>query len=196
MAQRTIAFCPDIGYAGPEWEERVEMTLVVLTIVAVLLAAAFAFLFYRLASRLDREIGAAQWLERFSLESYAPMARLLDPADFAFVEKQRGSNPGLVRRLRAERRKAFVGYLSLLVRDFNQLLRIGRILQIESSVDRPEFARALWRQQGRFYLAVCFVWCEVVLLPWGVRVDGRNLVASLTRMFGQVRELAVLRNEA
>jgi hypothetical protein len=124
------------------------------------------------------------------------MARLLDPADFAFLEKQPGCSPALVRRLRGERREAFLGYLGLLIRDFNQLLRIGRIMQIGSSVDRPEFASALWRQQIRFYLGVCFIWCEVALLPWGVRVDGRNLVAALTRMFGEVRELAVLRNEA
>jgi len=172
------------------------MTLIVLAIAVTLLAAAFGFLIYRLASRLDREIGAAEWLDRFSLESYAPMARLLDPADFAFLEKQPGCRPALVRRLRAERREAFLGYLGLLVRDFNQLLRIGRIILIGSNADRPEFARALWRQQIRFYLAVCFVWCEVALLPWRVRVDGRNLVAALTRMFGEVRELAVARNEA
>jgi len=172
------------------------MTLVVLSIIVVLLTAAFAFLFYRLASRLDRTIGAAEWLGRFSLECYAPMERLLDPADFAFVEKQPGCSRELVRRLRSERREAFVGYLGLLVRDFNQLLRIGRVMQIGSSVDRLEFARALWRQQVRFYLAVCLVWCKVAILPWSVRVDGRNLVASLTRMFGEVRELAVHRNGA
>jgi hypothetical protein len=172
------------------------MTLIVLTIAAVLLAAAFAFLFYRLASRLDREIVVTDWLSRFSLEGYAPMARLLDPTDFAFFESQPGCYPALARRLRAERREAFLGYLGLLIRDFNQLLRIGRIIQIGSSVDRPEFARALWRQQINFYVGVCLVWCKVALLPWGVPVDGRNLVAALTRMFGEVRELAVLRNEA
>jgi len=172
------------------------MTLIVLAIVSVLIAAAFAFLFYRLASRLDRKVGAAEWLDRFSLESYGPMVRLLDPTDFAFLERQPGCHPALVGRLRAERREAFLGYLSLLIRDFNQLLRIGRIMQITSSVDRPEFAHALWTQQVRFYWAVCLVRCEVALLPWGVRVDGRNLVAALTRIFGEVRELAVLRNEA
>jgi len=175
---------------------RAEMTLIVLAIASLSLVPAFVFLFYRLASRLDREISVPEWLDRFSLDSYAPMARLLDPTDFAFVEKQPGCSPALIRRLRAERREAFLGYLGLLIRDFNQLLRIGRIMQVASSIDRPEFARALWGQQIRFYWAVCLVWCEVALLPWRVRVDGRNLVAALTRMFSEVRELAVLRNEA
>lgn len=46
------------------------------------------------------------------------------------------------------------------------------------------------------FFAINIVWCKLALLPVGARVDGRNLVDSLNRMFGQVREVALLRSEA
>jgi hypothetical protein len=130
------------------------------------------------------------------MENYAPMARLFDPGDFAFLERQKGYYPALGKRLRAERRQAFIGYLGLMIRDFNQLLRIGRLMQVRSSVDRPEFARALSRQQIRFYFAVCVVRCRLELAPLGFPVEGAKLLESLGRMFHQVRELALVQNEA
>jgi hypothetical protein len=124
------------------------------------------------------------------------MARLLDPGDFQFVASHPGYYPALAKRLLAERREVFVGYLGLMIRDFNQLLKIGRLMLINSSEDRPEFARALWRQQVSFYLAVCTIRCRLALTPLGIRVEGLRLVESLASMFRQVQELAVLRNEA
>ena len=63
------------------------MTFPVLSIVVVFLAASFAIVIHRLASRFDRDAVAAEWLDGFSLESYAPMRRLLDQSDFEFLEK-------------------------------------------------------------------------------------------------------------
>ena len=172
------------------------MTFPALSIAVVFLMGTFAFLFYRLASRFSPEPDAAEWLDNFSLESYAPMARLLDRCDFQFLATHSGYHPTLAKRLRAERREVFIGYLSLMVRDFNQLSRIGLLMLINSSEDQPVFARALWRQQISFYTAICAVRCKLALAPLGLRVEGLQLVDSLASMLRQVQELAVLRTEA
>src|SRR5580704_18686856 len=168
------------------------MTFPVLSIAVVFLAAAFAFVIHRLASRVDPETGAAEWLNGFSLESYAPMWRLLDQSDIEFLRKQPGFRPALAKRLQAERRAAFIDYLWLMTADFNQLLKIGRLMLVSSSVDRPEFARALGRHRNRFYLTVCAIRCKLALAPFGIQVEGPELLNSLTGVLQQVRELTSL----
>jgi hypothetical protein len=169
-----------------------EMTFPVLSIAVVFFAAAFAFVFHRLASRVDPETGAAEWLDGFSLESYAPMWRLLDERDIQFLRKQPGFRPALAKRLQAERRKAFIDYLWLMTADFNQLLKIGRMMLMGSKVDRPEFARALGRHRNRFYFSVCAIRCKLALAPFGIQVEGPELLNSLRGVLQQVQELAAL----
>ena len=168
------------------------MTIPVLSIAVIFLAAAFAFVFHRLTSRFDPEAVAIEWLDGFSLESYAPMRRLLDQGDFEFLKRQPGYHPALAKRLQAERRRAFIEYLWMMTSDFNQLLRIGRIMLVSSKVDRPEFARALGRQRNKFYFTVCAIRCKLALAPLGLRVDEPELLNSLGSMLLQVRELATL----
>jgi len=172
------------------------MTLPVLSIAVVFLAAAFAFVFSRLASRVDPEAGAAEWLDGFSLENYAPMRRLLEQSDFEFLKKQPGFHPALAKRLHAERRRVFIDYLWLMTADFNQLLKIGRLMLVSSNVDRPEFARDLGRHRNRFYFTVCAIRCKLALAPLGFRVEGPELLNSLGSMLQQVRELASLETVA
>jgi len=172
------------------------MTLPVLSIAVVFLAAAFGFVIHRLTSRFDRDAVAAEWLDGFSLESYAPMRRLLDQSDFEFLRKQPGFRPALQKRLYAERRKAFIDYLWLMTGDFNQLLRIGRLILVRSNVDRPEFASAMGRQRNKFYFTVCAIRCKLALAPLGLRVNGPELLDSLGSMLQQVRELASLETPA
>jgi hypothetical protein len=168
------------------------MMLPALSISVVFLVAAFAFLLYRLTSRVSPEALDAGWLESFSVEDYAPMRRLLDQSDLAFLKKQPGFRPALVKRLQTERRRAFAGYLGLMIGDFNQLLKIGRLMLVASHVDRPEFARALARQRNKFYFTVCAIRCKLALAPLGLQVDGPELLNSLGSMLQQVRELASL----
>jgi hypothetical protein len=163
-----------------------------IALVLTLLGACFVGLFWRLASRFDERQCTAEWLDSFSLESYAPMRRLLDQNDFEFLRKQPGYRPALEKRLQSERRTAFIDYLWLMIGDFNQLLKIGRLMLISSNIDRPEFARALGRQRTNFYLTVCTVRCKLALAPLGLRVDGPELLNSLGTMLQQVRELASL----
>ena len=172
------------------------MTLPVLSIAVAFLVAAFAFVIHRLTSRFDRDAVAAEWLDGFSLESYAPMRRLLDRSDFEFLRRQPGFRPALARRLQAERRKAFIDYLWLMIGDFNRLLKIGRLILVSSNVDRPEFARALGQQRNKFYFTVCALRCKLALAPLGLRADGPELLDSLESMLQQVRELASLETPA
>ena len=172
------------------------MTLLALSIVVAILLATFAILFHLLASRLDPASDPGEWLDGFSLESYAPMRRLLDQSDLEFLKKQPGYHPDVVKTLRVERRRAFIDYLGLMIADFNQLLSIGRLMQIHSNVDRPEFAQALWRQQIRFYVAVCAIRCRLALSPLGVPMERLEVVDSLGSMLEQIKELAAMRTLA
>jgi hypothetical protein len=161
-----------------------------IALVLALLAACFVGLFWRLASRFDARQCTAEWLDGFSLESYAPMERLLGSGDLEFLASQPGYRPEIAKRLMAERRKIFAAYLGHLVRDFNQLVRIGKLMIVYSTEDRQEFARRLWRQQLRFYAGVCSLRLQLALYPLGwTATDAHRLVAALTAVRDQVQML-------
>ena len=69
-----------------------------IAIFLTVLAACFAGLFWRLAARFDARYCTAEWLDGFSLESYAPMERLLGKDDAEFLASQQGYRPEIVRR--------------------------------------------------------------------------------------------------
>ena len=164
--------------------------LIVAFIVVALLIAAFTLLFWRLTSRLGGQACTAEWFESFSLDSFAPMERLLDRSDFQFLSQQAGYRPDIGARLLKERKRLFLGYLRLLIGDFNRLLRIARLMIVYSAEDRTEFARALWRQQVTFYFAVCCVRLRVALYPLGwMPLDVSKLMHALEIMRNQVVQL-------
>jgi hypothetical protein len=165
--------------------------LFVVALVVTFVMAAFALLFWKLASRGDREPDAAAWLDTFSLDSYSPMERLLDKCDLDFLRSQPGYQPEIGARLMKERKKIFLGYLHHLIGDFNSLLRIARLMIVYSRQDRAEFAKALWRQQVAFYFAVSAVRVRVALYPHGwSALDIPKLVGALATMRTQVERLA------
>ena len=161
--------------------------MVVMLVAVAILLLTFIGLFFRLASRLDSRKASPAWLEEFSLESYAPMERLLDASDFRFLEAQPGYRPEIGKRLLSQRRKLFGEYLRMLVRDFNRLHLFARLMLVHSEQDRPEFARELFRQQVRFYFAVCLVRCKVALYPLGwTALDVPKLLHGLEHMRNQI----------
>lgn len=162
-----------------------------MVLVLAFLAASFAGLLWKLASRFDAAQCTAEWLDSFFPESYAPMERLLDKGDLEFLASQRGYRPEIAKRLMAERRKIFVAYLVRLRRDFNQLVGIGKLMIVYSTQDRQEFARDLWRQQVRFYMGICSVRIQLALYPlqW-TQPDAHRLLEALTAMRQQVQTLA------
>jgi hypothetical protein len=165
--------------------------MVLLAIVLVSVLACFALLFRSLASRFDSGQCTAEWLNGFTLKSYAPMERLLDKSDLIFLASQPGYRPEIGNRLIAERRKIFRGYLRLLVRDFNQLMGIGKLMVVYSNQDQQEFARSLGRQQVKFYALFCALHLQLALSPFGwPAVDAQGLLASLGAMRSRVQQLA------
>jgi len=138
-----------------------------IALVVVFLTAVFTAMFLRLASRLDAEQCTNEWFDNFSTSDYAPMGRLFDEKDFKFLASQPGYRPEIARQLRAERRDVLAGYLQLLIRDFNQLHAIAKMMLIHSVEDRPDFGKALWWQQITFYYAVMAVRFRLVLMPLG-----------------------------
>jgi hypothetical protein len=159
------------------------------SVVAILIVA-FIWLFARLASRLDEQTSIAEWFEGFSVDSFSPMERLLDQSDFEFLSRQPGYRPEIGARLLKERKRLFLSYLRLLIGDFNQLLRIARLMIVHSSEDRAEFAKVLWRQQVTFYFTVCALRVRVALYPlaW-TSIDVSKLVGALESMRDQVARL-------
>jgi len=173
------------------------MILIVVSLAVLLLTLTLAMLFYRMSARFDAQACNPEWLESFSLERYAPMERLLDRSDFQFLESQPGYRAEIGRRLLSERRKIFAGYLSQLIRDFNQLLGIAKLMLVYGPEDRPEFANALWRQQIAFYFAICMLRCRIAFYPFGWKgVDVSALVGSLASLRDEVQGIALQRVEA
>ena len=173
------------------------MTLLVIAAMLLLFVVAFATLFARLASRVDAAACNTEWYEDFSLDSYAPMQRLLDKEDFSFLAGQPGYRPEISKRLLLERRKVFLEYLRNLVGDFNQLLVLARLMIVYSREDRQEFARALWRQRVNFYFAVILIWCRVTLFPLGLPARRIcDLVESVAKLRQQIQQLADVQVEA
>lgn len=158
-----------------------------IALVLALLAGCFAGLFWRLASGLDARSCSAEWLEGFSLESYAPMKRLLDQRDVDFLAAQPGYHPEIARRLMAERHKIFTEYLRHLAADFNQLIGIGKLMIVYSAEDRQEFARRLFGLQVLFYMEFCAVRLQLVLIPLGwTAADVHPVMAALSALRDQV----------
>jgi len=169
------------------------MILIAVSTSVLLLVVLFAILFYQLSSRFDAQACNPEWFENFSLEKYAPMERLLNRCDFEYLSAQPGYRAELGDRLLAERRKVFAGYLRLLTRDFNQLLRIAKLMLVYSPDDRPELAKALWRQQVRFYLAVTAVRCKIAVMPLGwASIDVAGLVNAVGGLRDQIRGMSLL----
>ena len=70
------------------------MTLIIVALIAVaFLIVAFALLFARMASRLDKPASIAEWFQSFSVDDFSPMERLLDRSDFEFLSRQPGYRP-------------------------------------------------------------------------------------------------------
>jgi hypothetical protein len=167
------------------------MIFMAVFLTLAMLIAIFALLFRALASRAVQTTCSLEWLDSFSLENYAPMQRLLDDGDVEFLASQPGYRPEIGKRLMAERRKIFRGYLRLLILDFNQLIGLGKLMVVYAAEDRSELARALWRRQISFHVAVFAVQCKLALHPLGwSTVDVRKLVQTLETMRDQIQALA------
>jgi hypothetical protein len=125
-----------------------------------------------------------EWLDEFSLESYAPMERLLCMDDSSI--RLPGKNAR--RKLRAERRRIFRAYLQNLIENFRHLHLMGRFMLLHSQVDRPDLAMALVCQWLIFWRAVVLI--EVALLRHALgskAIDVASVSCAFNGFLVQVR---------
>lgn len=165
-------------------------TIAMIAALFLLVAVSFILLFRTLWKHDPAGLPTAEWLSRFSVEKYRPMERLLAEEDFAFLARQPGFTPRLARRLRAEHRRVFRGYLRSLRRDFNRLYTATKLLLLDSAHDRPDLALTLLKQRLTFELALAAVHGRLALQTLGLgTVDVRGLVGALENMRVQLRGL-------
>jgi len=118
---------------------------------------------------------------------YRPMVRLLSDEDLEFVS----SNKVIARKLRAERRRIFRGYLDCLTKDYARLLNGVRLAMVRSGVDRPDLAQALAKNKILFTLALCRIEFRLLLHQAGIgKVDVSGLVDAIDALRTQVSFLA------
>ena len=79
----------------------------------------FGLLFRRLIAGPKSLPVSVDWINDLSVLRYRPMERLLNGEDFRFLASQSSFDKNLIRKMRAERRKIFRGYLACLSRDFS-----------------------------------------------------------------------------
>jgi hypothetical protein len=165
--------------------------LLLLTIVAVFLFIALAAVFILLRKIQTGTSVPAEVLQECSVERYHPMFRLLDESDLesiaaAFPEHSRV----LRRRFRAERRSLFRVYLRDLKSDHARIVGAIRNLLVESQLDRPDLAKALYKCQLVFTLAMASIEFKLLLHAMGVgTVDVRSLFAALERLHCQLQDM-------
>ncbi len=114
---------------------------------------------------------------------YHPMLRLLADDDLEFV----AGNPKLTRMLRADRRRIFRRYLACLTKDYGRLLEGIRLVMVQSSVDRPDLARALAKNRVLFALAVTRIEFRLALHAAGI---GTVDISGVVEAFDRLREHA------
>ena len=159
------------------------------TILLLLMVAAAAGSAAVLVARLMqyRNTPQADDPEVFSLVRYAPMARLLDPADVAFLAAQPGMDAKAVEKFKLERRRVFRLYLRELVADFGLLHRQARELVAVSPDKNADLVENLVRLQVRFWGAVASVELQLALQHLGIgQVDAGRLLDAVDSLHSAV----------
>ena len=87
------------------------------------------------------------WID-IDWHSCSPLEKLLDPAEFQFLER-RGMKPVQIRAFRAKRRSLFRMYMRRLTHDFNTAHSALKMVLVTSEIDRPDLVRELGRQRLR-----------------------------------------------
>jgi len=165
--------------------------ILVTILTAVFFLMAFAVVYMVLQKIQTDQSVPAELLSQGSLvERYRPMLRLLDESDSEFVA---AGFPGgaELRRFRAERRSLFRVYLRNLGSDHARIIGAIRDLLVQSQLDRPDLAKALYRCQCMFALAMISVEFKLFLHAMGIgTVDVRSLVAAVEGLQLQLQDLA------
>jgi hypothetical protein len=124
---------------------------------------------------------------------YRPMLWLLDESDCRLIAAAfRGDSQ--LRRIRSGRRSLFRIYLRDLGADHARLVREIRAVLIASERDLPDLAKALYRCQAMFFLAMMSIEVKLQLHALGVgTVDARSLVRAVDALQLQLQDLVFVR---
>jgi len=159
------------------------LILLVVACICLLVVGAFVFVFSKLGSRRRTLPVTGDWIGELSMARYRPMERLLDEADTRFLEASPGGGRKLARRLQAERRRLFRGYLHCLRRDFSRICMAIQILALASHQDRPDLVTILIKQKALFAIGLISVEYRLAMHTLGVgSVDVHGLIDSLEYM--------------
>jgi hypothetical protein len=138
-------------------EESLKEMLLVVLLSAIFFAFLLATVFIVLQKiHTGNSVTDDDVRQEFSIERYRPMFRLIDDSDFELSDSS-VSGPSQLRRFRAERRSLFRVYLRDLGADHARIVGSMRKLLVESNLDRPVLARALYRCQFMFALATASI---------------------------------------
>ena len=164
--------------------------MLLITIMAAFFLMALGLVFMALKKiQVDDSIPAQILSQDCLAARYRPMFRLLDESDCGFIASGFPDNTTL-RRFRAERRSLFRVYLRNLGADHSRIVGAIRNLLVESQLDRPDLAKALYRCQFMFALAMISVEFKLMLHTWGVgTVDVRSLVAAVEGLQLQLQDM-------
>ena len=167
--------------------------LLLVTGVFVLLGGVFAVLFIKLSSRGRSAALPEDWDINHVASRYKPMERLLDQADYRFLQSEPGYSRQLARRLRGKRVEIFRNYAHCLGRDFTRISNALKVLMVHAAVDRSSLAGLLLKQRLMFSMSMMSLEARLVLHNFGwsmPQVDVRGLVEALDTMRTQLQVLA------
>ncbi len=157
------------------------------------LTIAALWLFRKMSFRQRAVEFDVEWLEEFSASRYRPMERLFQGEDYEFLAAQRGYRPELEKKLRAERRKVFRGYLVAMRNDFEKLMAAGKLLYLANPEPDPQFATMLYRHHTTFMKRYYYAYMLLTLQDLGLaRADASGLISLLDSIGGQVRGVMTL----
>jgi hypothetical protein len=162
----------------------------VMILAAGFFLMAFAVVFMVLQKiQTDQSVTTELLSQESLVERYRPMFRLLDESDCEFIASELPGSSEL-RRFRAERRSLFRVYLRNLGADHARIVGAIRDLLVQSQLDRPDLAKALYRCQCMFALAMISVEFKLFLHALGIgTVEVRSLVAAVESLQLQLQDL-------
>jgi hypothetical protein len=116
------------------------------------------------------------------------MLRLLDEKEFDFLRAQPGCTQRMIAKLRAQRCKIFLRYLSNLNDDFERARLALKVVMLASQQDRPELAILLLRTRIVFTSRMLAIYPRVFLYRFGLAgVDPKALVNLFDGMCVELR---------
>jgi hypothetical protein len=159
-------------------------------VVCLAVGAVLFILFRRLIAGPKSLPVSVDWINDLSIARYRPMERLLGDEDYRFLGSQPGVSKNTLRRMRAERRKIFRGYLVCLRQDFNLVGAALRMMMMYSTQDRADLAGILYKQQALFAVGMLAVEWRLALHALGLgTVDVRSLVRAMENMRLELRQM-------